>query len=173
MWRAILRFGAMPLAALAVGCASSGERVDGAFHHRRHGYTIAPPEGPWRRVTVEYATLAFRRGDFEVMHLKSRCGKPVARAELMARSLLIKVEARDIVVSRPIPVDGRSGWLQVVNTGEDGRPVRQKTVTLVVGDCSFDWSLATSADFGSAEVEFDAWWQSFRLEATRHGEAGA
>lgn len=46
MGRAILCFGAMPLAALAVGCASSVERVDGAFHHRRHSYTIASPDDP-------------------------------------------------------------------------------------------------------------------------------
>ncbi len=173
MGRAILRFGATALAVLAVGCASSVERVDGVFRHHRHGYTIAAPAGTWRSVDVDHATLAFARGDSESMSLKSRCGRPVARAELMARHLLIGLEPRDVVASHPVSVDGRSGWLQVVDTSADGRPVRLKMVTLVVGDCSFDWVLATSADPGAAEAEFDAWWQSFHIDATRPEEADA
>ncbi len=173
MRRAIRRFDAALLAVLTAGCASSVTRVDGVFQHRRHGYAIAAPADAWRQVKVAHATLAFARGDAESMSLKSRCGRPVARAELMARHLLIRLKPRDVIASRPIQVAGRSGWLQVVDTAVEGRPVRLKTVTLVVGDCSFDWVLASSGNFESAEAEFDAWWQSLRLDAADQGEGNA
>lgn len=121
---------------------------------------------------VEQATMAFKRGEAESMSLKSRCGRPVARAELMARHLLIGLKPRNVVESQAVSLDGRSGWVQVVDTAVDGKPVRLKTVTLVVGDCSFDWVLATSSDPIGAEAEFDAWWQSFRANAALHGDAG-
>jgi len=171
MGTALLRFGAMALAVLAAGCAGSVRQIDGGFRHQRHGYTIAAPGGAWQAVEVDQATLAFKRGDAESMTLKSRCGRPVARAELMARHLLIGLTPRDVVESHSVSVDGRSGWLQVVDTAFDGKPVRLKTVTLVVGDCSFDWVIATSADPIAAEAEFDAWWQSFRADTSHHGDA--
>jgi hypothetical protein len=48
--------------------------------------------------------------------------------------------------------------------------VRVKTVTLVAGDCAFDWILAAREPIGSVEEAFDAWWQSFRLDPERWAE---
>lgn len=170
MGRATFRFATVALAVLAVGCASSVRRVDGAFRHVRHGYTIAAPAPDWKAVDVDHATLTFVRGRSETMSLKSRCGRPVAKAELMARHLLIGLDPRDVVTSEPIRVDGRAGWLQVVRTESQGRDVWLRTVTLVEGECSFDWVLATSVRPGPVEAEFDAWWESFRLEDSSAGD---
>jgi len=173
MGRAILRFGAVALAVFTGGCASDVRRVDGAFSHARHGYTIEALGPDWEAVDVDHATLTFARAPSETMSLKSRCGRPVAKADLMARHLLIGLDPREVVTSEPVAVDGRDGWLQVVRTEREGRPVWLRTVTLVAGGCSFDWVLATARRASPAEADFDAWWGSFRLAESPAGEPGS
>jgi hypothetical protein len=142
-------------------------RVEGGYRHGRHDYTIAKPGGPggaWQRVRAEGAALAFRRPGPESMGLQSRCGRPVAPPVFAARNLLIGLPERTLVTAGPTQVDGRDAWTQTFDMVQEGGSVRVKTVTLVVADCSFDWTLATSGDFEPAEQAFDAWWGSFRLD---------
>jgi len=159
--------------ALAPGCAGSLTKTDDGWRHARHGYTIARPDGAdgsWYRIDVEGAVLAFQRSPGEMVSMQARCGRPVASAELMARHLVIGFRDRKLVSSRPVVVDGRGGWAQVFDTAGEERTVRVKTVTLVVGDCAFDWILAVQGPIGSVEPSFDTWWQSFRLDPKRWAE---
>jgi hypothetical protein len=94
----------------------------------------------------------------------------VASAELMARLLVIGFRDRELVAAGPVSVDGRGGWEQAFDTSSEGSAVRVKTVTLVAGDCAFDWILAAREPVGSVEQAFDAWWQSFRLDPERWAE---
>ena len=154
----------IPVLLLGAGCATPSLSVSGqGFSHRRHDYTIGrAPEG-WERVKVDGAAIAFRRSGPNTMSLQSRCGKPVATPQLMARHLVIRLPDRTLVSAGPIAVAGRSGWSQVFDTVEHGVSVRVKTVTLVAQDCTFDWVLASTGSFDAAEVDFDAWWASFEL----------
>jgi hypothetical protein len=83
----------------------------------------------------------------------------------MARHLVFRLPDRELVAAGPIPVDGRNGWAQIFDTVQGGVSVRVKTVTVVASDCTFDWVLASTGDFDTAEVDFDAWWGTFRLGA--------
>ena len=161
-------------AALAPACSGPLKKLDGGWRHERLGYTIQRPDGPggeWHRIEVEGAVLAFRRDSGETISLQTRCGRPVASAELMARHLVIGFRDRELVGASPVVVDGRSGWAQSFDTRSEGVPVRVKTVTLVAGDCTFDWILAAREPVGSVEPAFDAWWQGFRLDPERWAEA--
>ena len=156
------RMRALIAVALAAGCTGDLALGEEGYWHRRHGYTVGVPAPAWERVSVDGATLAFRRGR-ETMSLQSRCGRPVATPAIMARQLVIGVADRDLRQAGPVTVDGRDGWVQTFDVRGEGGPVRVKTVTLVAGRCTFDWTLAGSVDFAVAERAFDAWWQSFRL----------
>ena len=160
--------------AAAAGCAGPLTATDAGFRHRRHGYTLAAPGGPgpaWERVDVEGAVLAFRREGPDTISLVSRCGQPVAAPQVMARHLVIGIPDRTTLASGPIEIGGRSGWVQTFDAVRDGAVVRVKTVSLVADGCSFDWMLASAGAFEPAERAFDAWWQSFRLDPERYGEA--
>lgn len=152
---------------LGAGCATSPlTRTDGGFRHGRHDYSVEAPGGPgpaWQRVKVEGAVLAYRRRGPDTMSLQSRCGKPVAAPQLMARHLVIRLPDRSLVAAGPIAVDGRNAWTQTFDTVQTGVSVRVKTVTLVALDCTFDFVLASTGSFEPAEQSFDAWWESFRL----------
>jgi hypothetical protein len=164
---------ALAAALLAAGCAGPVSRSDGGWRHRAHDYTIADPGGPglpWERFRVEGADLAFRRPGPDVLCLLSRCGRPVTEAQLMARHLVMGERERKLLASAPAEVAGRSGWLQSYEVEREGRPVRVETLTLVVGECSFDWILASAGDFAAADAAFSAWWQSFRLGPRHAGE---
>jgi hypothetical protein len=157
--------------AFAAGCAGDLALGEEGYRHRRHGYTVGVPEPVWERVSIDGATLAFRRGR-ETMSLQSRCGRPVATPAIMARQLVIGIGDRELHRAGPVTVDGREGWAQTFDARAEGGSVRVKTVTLVAGRCTFDWTLAGSADFAGAERSFDAWWQSFRLTPGAVAEGG-
>ena len=161
------------LAVLAAGCVGPVQQTGELYRHRDHGYAVSAPvgaEGVWQRIEVEGATLAFRSSHSDTMIVKSRCGRPVAGVQIMARHLLIGLHERDLIEARPVSIAGTSGWLQVVDTSNAGYPVRLKTVTLVVSQCSFDLMLgATRARFATVEPVFDAWWGGFHFLADASG----
>ncbi len=162
----------IPVLLGSAGCASTSLSVTGqGFAHRGHDYTIAAAPAGWKRVEVDGAVLSYRLGEPNSMSLQSRCGKPVTSPQLMARHLVIRVPDWKRVSAGPIAVDGRNGWVQIVDTVQDGASVRLKTVTLVASNCTFDWMLASSSGFDSVEADFDAWWSSFRL-GLRYQEIG-
>jgi len=166
--------GLLALAWIGVGCAGPIVETTDGFRHRKHEYRIAAPDGPgpaWQRVDLEGADLAFRRPGPGTISMQSRCGRPVAMPQLMARHLLIGVPERELVAAGPVQVDGLSGWGQTFDTVSRGVKVRLKTVTLVVRGCTFDWVLAAAGSFDSAEAAFDAWWGSTRLDPSYHAGA--
>ncbi len=135
------------------------------YRHRSHDVRIGRPGGAgsdWEEIDVEDAALAFRRQGATVTFL-SRCGRPVAEAQMMARHLVIGMPERTLVAAGPLEVAGRGGWTQTLELDRDGVAVRLKTVTLVVADCTFDWVLVSTGAFEPAEAAFDAWWGSFQL----------
>jgi hypothetical protein len=168
-----LRLAICLVLAPAGGCAGPLSEVEGGWRDGRYAYTIGRPDGPggaWERIEVEGAVLAFRRGAGETISMQARCGRPVASAELMARHLVIGLREREIVAAGPLVVDGRAGWAQSFDTRSEGVEVRVRTVTLVAGDCAFDWVLAARGPVEPAEAAFDAWWQTFRLDPGRWAE---
>ena len=153
---------------VATACASDLVAIDGGYRHRRHDYTIGLPDGPgppWKKVSVEGAVIAYRRRGSETMALQSRCGRPVAAPAVMARHLVIGLDERTLRQAGPVVLEGLDGWVQVFDTRQDGVVVRVKTVTVVAGGCTFDWTLAAAGSFEDAESAFDAWWQTFHLDA--------
>ena len=168
--------GLLAILLVGTGCAGGIARTNEGYRPRGHGYTIAAPNGPgapWKRVDVDGARLTFRPPGPESLSLLSRCGRPVAAPQLMARHLLIGLGEREFVSSAPLEVAGHSGWSQVFETTREGVRVRVKTVTLVVGRCAFDWVLASAGSFETAEAAFDAWWESSRLDPRHHAEVGS
>lgn len=154
----------LPVLLLSAGCASTPLSVtEQGFAHRRHDYTIAAAPAGWERVKVDGAVITFSHRGPNTMSLQSRCGRPVASPQLMARHLVIRLPDRELVSAGPTLVDGRNAWSQVFDTDPTGASVRVKTVTLVALNCTFDWVLASTGGFAAAEVDFDHWWQSFRL----------
>ena len=157
---------------LGAGCAGPLVEEAGGWRHPKQGWAIGrPPDGsgePWRRVELEGALLAFEHPDRALMTMQSRCGRPVATPDVMARHLLIGIRPRDLLESRPIEVDGRSGWQQTFAVHRDAGDVRIETITLVAGGCTLDWILAGAEAGSPAEADFAAWWQSFRLDAARY-----
>jgi len=161
------------LVALAAGCVGPVVQSGGLYRHRAHGYAVSAPggtEGAWARVEVEGATLAFRSPQADTVTLTSRCGRPVAGVQLMARHLLIGLAERNVVETHPVAIAGSSGWLQVVDTSNAGHPVRLKTITLVARKCSFDLVLAAAGPrFAEVEPVFDAWWGGFHFVTEERG----
>ncbi len=166
----------MTLLLVLVGCTGPMVHLKDGYRHRRHDFRIGEPDGPgpaWERISVDGAALAFRRSGPDTVTLLSRCGRPVAAAQLMARHLVMGLGERTLLAAGPLVVDGRGGWTQTVEFEREGVPLRLKTVTLVVADCTFDWILVASGPFEPAEAAFDAWWGSFQLGARYEEEETA
>ena len=161
------------LALVLLSCAGPISYSAGVYRHREHGYRLGAPrgaQGTWERIEVEGATLAFRGPGAATAIVKSRCGRPVAAVQLMARHLLIGLAERELLEARPVALSGRSGWLQVVDTRDGDGPVRLKTVTLVEASCSYDLVLAAARErYAAVEADFDAWWQGFALDGAGSG----
>lgn len=151
------------------GCLGPIEQTGERFRHRSHGFALRAPQGPagpWERVAVDGATLAFRSPAADTVVAKSRCGRPVARPQLMARHLVFGLPDREVVASQPVTIGALPGWLQVIDTVERGKAVRLKSVTVVSRGCSVDLVLAAErARFDAVEPAFDEWWQSLEFGA--------
>lgn len=162
---------------IGLACGGSISLVDGIYRDGGHDFTIDAPAGPgpaWERMSVDDAALSFRRDDSgrrDGLSMLVRCGRAVADAQLMARSLVIGLDERELMGAGPSLVAGRNGWTQSFETSRDGVTVLVKTVTLVAGDCTFDWVLVAAGPRQRAETAFDAWWGSFRLGSS-HAEEG-
>jgi len=160
------------IAIASFGCASDlvavGEGSGAGFRHRSLGYTISVPaesrDEPWRRVSVEGADLAFSQRVAEgeaTMTLLSECRSSVAPPVVRARNLLIGVSEHTVRASGPVELHGDDGWSQTFDLEQDGVPIRVKAVTIVSGDCTFDWVLVAPGPLGDTERSFDRWWSSF------------
>ncbi len=155
---------------LCLACVGSIEQTGERYRHRNHGFALGAPQGSagaWERVEVDGATLAFRSPEDDTVILKSRCGKPVATPQLMARHLVFGLSDREVVASHPVSVGGAPGWLQIVDTTEKGAAVRLKSITVVKSDCSVDLVLAAERErFAAIEPVFDGWWESLELSGS-------
>ncbi|MDH3520267.1 MAG: hypothetical protein OEM49_07400 [Myxococcales bacterium] len=151
---------------LTFGCAGSDLVVEGGrLRHPRQGYSVAiPSQPPWTRISADDIDLAYRAPGAAFMSLQSRCNRPLARPQVMARHLVIGLPERVVRQAGPVGVGEWPGWVQVFDTLHEGAAVRVKTVTIVAGRCTFDWVLSARAGFEQAEPSFDAWWQSFEYE---------
>jgi len=156
---------------LAAGCASDIAVAGGRYRHTRYDFSIGSPDPSWKRGELEGAWLAFRRPGPQTMTLQVHCGRPITQPAIMARHLTLGIRDRVTVQAGPLQVAGGDGWSQTFDTHADGVPVRVKTVTLVAAPCVYDWTLAAAVAFEDAERDFDAWWASFRLDATGAQEA--
>jgi hypothetical protein len=157
-----------------VGCASNLELTESGYRNARDGYSIGVPAGqggPWERIEIEGAWIAFRRRGPETMSLQSRCGKPVAHPAIMARNLVVGIGERELVQAGPVIVGGTNGWIQSFDIPHAQVSVRVTTVTAVIGECSFDWTLATLGESQSANHAFEVWWSSFELDPDPRDEA--
>jgi hypothetical protein len=157
-----------------VGCASNLIRTETGFRNPRHGYSIGIPGGPgaeWERIEIEGAWVAFRRPGSETMSLQSRCGKPVAHPAIMARNLVVGIGEREILQAGPAIVAGTNGWIQTFETRPGDVTIRVTTVTAVIDDCSFDWTLATRGESPRASHAFEVWWGTFERDPDYRAEA--
>jgi hypothetical protein len=155
-------------------CASELVPEAGRFHHRRLGFTLDDPRATapeWQRVRLEGAELAFRSPEGAAMSLILSCERAhAASPRLLARQLLIGLEAPELRESRAVTVDGAAGWLQVAEAHDAGRPVRLRSVTRPGPPCNLDFVLVGVAGPPAREADFERWWGSFRAGA---GDASA
>lgn len=151
---------------LALGCATTHVVVEGGrLRDAQEGYSVALlAQPPWTPVSIEGTDLAYRGPGAVLMSFQSRCGRPQAAPQIMARHLVIGLPERQLRQAGPVAVGEWRGWSQVFDTLERGRAVRVKTVTIVAGRCTFDWVLSAREDFEKAQIVFDTWWQSFAYE---------
>jgi hypothetical protein len=163
--------GALLGLAFALGCAGDSLVVaDGRLRSERDQFSVHTPERPpWKPISVDRALAAFRAPGPAFMSVQSRCGRPLASPQIMARHLEIGLPERMLRQSGPVGVGPWQGWSQIFDTLEEGAAVRLKTVTIVAGDCTFDWILSARAGFEDVEPSFDAWWRSFEY----HGPTAA
>jgi hypothetical protein len=158
-------------------CASDLVFEDGRHRHRLRHYSIANPGGEgsaWRRVEVDGAELAFQGPDRATMSLIEQCGRSRAEPRVLARQLWIGLEGRTLVDEGPVGADGSRGWIQRLDATANGETVRLKTVTRLIGECSYDWILVVPSGLEGPETAFDQWWKSFRgpTPAAEREEAG-
>jgi hypothetical protein len=149
-------------------CASGLVFEDGRYQHRRHRYSIGKPGGEpsvWRPVAVEGTALAFQGPGQATMSLIETCGRSPAAPRVLARQLLIGLEGRTLVEAGPGGPGGSQGWVQRIEARSNGEPLRIKTVTLVIGQCSYDWILIVPGELEAQATVFDRWWESFRSSA--------
>jgi hypothetical protein len=162
----------LPMIFQASACASDLVFEDGRYRSDDGHYSIAKPGGEgsaWRRVRVEGAEIAFQGPDGATLSLIERCGRPLAKPRILARQLLIGLEGRKLTGEGPLPSDESRGWVQWVEAPAEGGVIRLKTVTRVIGTCSYDWILVVSDGLERHEPVFDAWWGSFRTTTLEPG----
>ena len=135
----------------------------GGWRSTRDGYRIGEPGEGWERFDLEGAALAFRHGKSETISLQTRCGRPVASPEIMARHLMIGIPERTLRQAGPFQVAGRSGWTQIWDARLEERTVRVQTVTLVTTDCAYDFLVVAAGEPEMAQRDFVAWVESFAL----------
>ena len=159
--RAVL--GLTLLLVLLPDCARDLVAVDGGWRSQREGYRIGEPGPGWTRIELEGAALAFRRGGAETMSLQSRCGRPVASPEIMARHLMIGIPERTLREVHPATVSGHAAWSQTFDARLEGRTARVESVTVVTSGCAYDFLMVTAEDSESAERDFQTWVAGFTL----------
>lgn len=147
-------------------CASGLVFEDGRYWDRGHHYSIERPGGEdpaWRPIRVEGTELAFRGPGAATMSLIEQCGRsPAAEPRILARQLLIGIEGRTLVDEGPIGEGEAPGWIQRLDATASGEVIHLKTVTRVIGECSYDWILVVPGTLWGPEPVFDRWWRSFR-----------
>jgi hypothetical protein len=144
------------------------------YRHRESRYTVRAPSSPgtlggvdiWRRVDVKRADITFRGPKRDFVSVISDCDAETARRpNRLASGLLVGVENRRKVDAGVLEASSGEGWYQVYEARFDGQPVRIKTVTMVSGECVFDWVLVSPGNFGLAERSFEAWRATFEPPA--------
>lgn len=160
------------LLAATVGCGGkllvSGQGEAARFRHRELGYEIAYPgvlgEPGWSTEALDASDLLVRHEDGAAWALSSSCRATATPVELLAAELARAAGGggRDRS-GRPIRHAGLEGWMQRLETREDGTMLAIKTVTLRGPRCTYDWILVapTIARLEDLESAFDVWWQSF------------
>ncbi len=157
---------------LLPACASDPVLENGVWHSARTGFRIAEPvaigdrDARWERYDLEGAALAYRHGDLETLSLQARCGRPLTIPAIMARHLVIGIPERTLREGGPRQIAGQSGWGQTLDARLGQKTVRIKTLTFVAADCVYDLLLVTEGEFEPAEKTFDAWAESFSLDAS-------
>jgi hypothetical protein len=162
----------LPMILQASACASDLVFEDGRYRSDHGHYSIAKPGGEgaaWRRVRVEGAEIAFQGPDGATMSLIEQCGRPLAKPRILARQLLIGLKGRTMTDEGPLPSDEGRGWVQRLEATAEGKAIRLKTVTRVIGTCTYDWILVVSDGLDWDEPVFDAWRESFRTAAPESG----
>jgi hypothetical protein len=153
----------LSLLVLTSGCARELVAEGGGWRSTRDGYRIGAPGPGWERFELDGAALAFRRGGSETMSLQTRCGRPVATPEIMARHLMIGIPERTLRQAGPTSLAGRPGWAQTFDARLEGRTVRIQTLTLVASGCAYDFLVVAAGDPVPAQRDFEAWARSFSL----------
>jgi hypothetical protein len=153
-------------------CASDLVFENGRYQHRRRHYSITRPGGEdsvWRPVEVGGTELAFQGPGRATMSLIEQCGRPQPEPRILARQLLIGLEGRTLVDEGPVGADETQGWIQRLDATANGEALQLKTVTRVIGRCSYDWILIVPGGLEGSETVFDGWWQSFHSSRSEAG----
>jgi hypothetical protein len=151
-------------------CASDLVFEKGRYRHRHRHYSIARPGGEeslWQPVRVEGTVLAFQGPARDTMSLLENCESPGAEPRLLARQLLIGLDEWNLLDEGPVGEGESPGWIQRLEATADGEAFQLKTVTRIVGQCSYDWILIVRGGLEGPEAVFDRWWRSFRSSASR------
>jgi hypothetical protein len=97
-----------------------------------------------------------------MMSLVEHCGRARAKPRVLARQLLIGLDRPTLLEEGPVGADETEGWMQRLQASAGEEELQLKTVTRVVGQCSYDWILVARSGLEGPETAFDDWWKSFR-----------
>jgi hypothetical protein len=169
---------AAAVSALAVAlhgpaCASPAVVEEGAgFAHPARGWRIDAPGPAWARASVDGAELAFRGPEGAWMSLASRCGIVRTEPRVLVRHLAIGLPERSLVREGELRVDGRRGWSQTWRTRAGGTEREVEALSVVAGDCVYDFVRVAPPGAAGAAQAFERWCGSFRLPAPAPAERG-
>lgn len=147
------------------GCAGPLAAREDRIVHQRRGWSVADPAAfaeAWRRVEVEGALAAYRGPGGASMTLTQACQRSEIPLPVLAREILLGLDAREVRSAGPVEVGGAPGYRQVARARLGDRTVDVKTVTRRVDGCSLDWILVAPDGLEGVEPLFDRWWASFR-----------
>jgi hypothetical protein len=141
---------------------------------KSQSYTISPPGSPWHKLAVGAdvnatdamkADMAFENPDTgAIISLNSICRKYSGLSlESLTENLVRGIPDRKQIARKEVTLDGAKGLDTTFEGTVDDVFLNLRTVTLIKGDCTYDFIHVTVPNRQKGHLEFfDTFLQSFR-----------
>ncbi len=150
-------------------CAGKGTFRDGIFYGNEARYRVAPPGGPWERVSISGNDLAWEGAAGEVIAVNALCsehGDP--SLQVLTNHLLMGFEDRTVRERETLQLAGRAALRTRVGASLDGVKRELELLVLKKDGCVYDLSyLAPPSTFDARLPDFHAVVESFEALGSR------